>query len=145
MQAPLNRRLRLRCMHVRTRRHPHGLQARVLDHGLVRVVDLDPGVPVVLLCPGELVGAGAADGDDAGSRDALDEGAHVAFAHAAEAGDGDGEGGGGGLRGGHVGGSEMGVACEGGGEAAYWDRICRHAGARVSRGPRRTVHVDLET
>ena len=63
----------------------------MFDHLVVRVIDMNSPVFVFGPCPSELGGFATADGDDASTRYAVEEGANMAFAHAAEACDGDGD------------------------------------------------------
>lgn len=89
MQSLLDSTQGLTRMHIRTRRHPHGIQRRHGDHFLVRGEHLDVGVLVGLTCPVQLVIQGAADSHDVRSRDSADQSVNVPFAHAPETSDGD--------------------------------------------------------
>jgi hypothetical protein len=78
-------------VHIRAGADPHSLQAGMLDHLVVGIVDLDPPVFVFVLGPLELGRFTAAYGSYASVRYAVEEGTDVTLAHAAEACYGDGD------------------------------------------------------
>ena len=78
-------------MHICAGTDPDSLQAGMLDHLAVGIVDLDAPVLVFVPCPLKLGGLAAAHSNNASVRYAVEEGSYMAFAHAAEAGHGDGD------------------------------------------------------
>lgn len=62
-----------------TGRNPDSLQARVIQHLIVRVVDLDAGILILLASPDLLRFFSAADRDYFRARDSFDKCQHMAF------------------------------------------------------------------
>ena len=89
MEIPPGGRKSLGSMDVGTDRYPYSLEAWVTDHCSVVIVELNAQAFVLVACPSQFRGLGAANGNHIGIGNTVEESADMTLAHSFEASDGD--------------------------------------------------------